>query len=197
MKFNPFFLFKLLFVLIISLATVSFLVDIHPAFALPRNSYYCYGCYVIDADGKVHCCSDSEPRPDSLSLQRKLNDLDLSAQEKFTEAESQLKQFLEQKKSTRDLSGRAVAHQALGDLYTIMNKPDLASSQLMNAKALYQALENSQGVSQVEAQLQEIQSQPIQIQPQPIEAPVRQLRGIPTEQLLRKTQAPQIQLQQR
>ncbi|WP_373529056.1 hypothetical protein [Nostoc sp.] len=79
------------------------------------------------------------------------------------EAVTLLVQFLEQPERTQDINGQAAAHEALGDLYTRMNKPDSASSHLINADALYQRLGNPQRSSEVRQQLGQIQLQ-IQLQ---------------------------------
>jgi hypothetical protein len=95
-------------------------------------------------------------------LVQQLNDL--IAQENFPEAEKLLVQFLGQAERTQDLSGQAAAHEALGDVYTRMNRSDLASSHLKNAGALYQRLGNVQGSSEVQRQIQQMQLRQIQLQ---------------------------------
>ncbi len=80
-------------------------------------------------------------------------------QENFTEAETRYLQALKLTESTNNLEEQAVAHQGLGGVYARMGKPDLASSHLRNAGALYKTLGNAQGSSEVQLQLRQIQLQ--------------------------------------
>jgi hypothetical protein len=145
MKFNS------LFLLIISLATVSTLINIHPASARP-----CPRCGIPTRPGTVR---GGTTLPPGLILQ--LNPL--IAQGDFAGAEKLLVEFKEQAERAQDLNGQAAANQALGDMYARMSKPDLASSHLKNAEALYQKLGNAQGSSEVQVQLRQIELQQIQI----------------------------------
>lgn len=154
MKFNS------LFLPIISLATVSSLFDIHPASAQSPSVVRCPGgsrCGVYTPQGPVR---GGGTLPAELLQQ--LNDL--KAQGNFAEAERLLLQFKEQAERTQDLNGQAAANQALGDVYTRMNKLDSASSHLINADALYQRLGNPQRSSEVKQQLGQIQLQQIRLQ---------------------------------
>jgi tetratricopeptide (TPR) repeat protein len=146
MKFNS------LFLLIISLATVSTLIDIHPA-----SAGQCLRCPVIPRSG-VSRIPGRLPE-DFIQKLKALN-----AQKNFAEAERLLVQFIAQAERTQDLNGQAAAHQELGDVYAKMSQPDLAASHLKNADALYQKLGNAQSSSEVRVQLRQLELQQIQIQ---------------------------------
>jgi hypothetical protein len=152
MKFKSLFLL----LLIISLATISFLVDIHPAYAARVR---CTGslCRIVQSNG-YYRGGGTIPS----DLLQKLNDQII--QKNFHEVERLLVQFSKQAEITQDINGQAAANQVLGDVYTIMSKPDLASSHLTNAGALYQRLGNAQSSSEVRVQLRQIQFQQLQRQ---------------------------------
>ena len=143
-----------LFLMIISLATVSSLVDIHLAYA--QSSKGCTGSYCrrIDRYGTV---SGGGTLPAEL---RQRVDY-LNAQEHFDEAKILLDQFLEK---TQDPDEQAAAHQALADIDARIGELDSASSHLRNAETLYQRSENSQGSNEVREQIQQLQIQQLQIQ---------------------------------
>ncbi|GEM_PF-1434571 len=147
MKFNS------LFLLVISLATVSSLIDIHPASALPCRT--CGG--VRTRPGPVRFPGTVPPE-----VRQKVEAL--SAQGNFAEAERVLLQFKGQAERTQDLNGQAAAYQALADVYTRMGKSELVPSQLNNAEALYQKSGNSVGSGDVQIQRRQIQLQQIQLQ---------------------------------
>ena len=99
MKFNS------LFLLIISLANVSSLVDIHPAYAQKQNNRGCKNC-VINRSGAIR---GGGTIPAELVQQSN----GLINQGNFAEAERLLLQFKEQ----ANLNGQAEANEALGVVY--------------------------------------------------------------------------------
>ena len=161
MKFKP------LPLIIISLATISPLVDVHLASAQMCRSRSL--CTYYDRFGRPYCrvCSRTGGPtnggfPGTLpgtieltpALRQRLNEL--SAQENYAEAEKLLLPLLGQ---TRDLREQAGANQALGYIYAKTKRPDLATTHLKIAETLYQKLGNSQHLSEVRVQLREIQPQ--------------------------------------
>lgn len=152
MKFNS------LFLLVISLATVPSLVDIHPASAqrpCPRQNPRCRGIYT--PNGAIR-----GPGTIPAELQQRLDVL--IAKGSLSEAQGLLVQFLQQSESKQDLVGQAAAHQALASLDVKMNNLNSASSHLKNAEALYQQSGKSELSSEVRVQLRQIQLQQIQLQ---------------------------------
>ena len=146
MKFNS------LFLLVISLATVSSLINIHPA-----SARQCLGCPVATPRGPIRF-----PGRLPVDVRQKLDAL--LAQGDLVGAERVLLQFKEQAERTQDLNGQAAAHQALADVYASMGRPELVPSQLNSAGALYQKTGNSAGFGDVQIQRQQIQRQQIQLQ---------------------------------
>ncbi|PSB28718.1 hypothetical protein C7B82_12765 [Stenomitos frigidus ULC18] len=147
MKFNSFFL------LIISLATVPSLVNIHPA-----SAGRCLKCGVIGPTGSIHGRGTLPPE-----VSQKVDAL--KAQGNFAGAEGALLQFKEQAERTQDLNGQAAAYQALADVYVSMGKSELVPDQLNSAEALFQRSGNSAGFRDVQIQRRQIQLQQIQLQP--------------------------------
>lgn len=147
MKFNS------LFLLIISLATVSTLIDIHPA-----SAQSCPPRCIVIGPGGANRGGGTLP----VDFIQKLDVL--IAQRNFAEAERLLMQFIQQAERAQDLNGQAAAHQELGDVYVKMSNLDLASSHLQNANALYQKLGNTQSSREVRVQLRRVQLRQIQLQ---------------------------------
>ena len=128
MKFNS------LFLLIISLATSSFLTDIHPAAAQSRLKCPPKCPPIITSGGTIRGATTIP-----VDVNQRVEQL--KAQGNFAGAERELGQFLVQAEQNQDVGGQAAAHQALGDLYTQMNKPDLASGQFKRAGVLLRQIQ--------------------------------------------------------
>jgi hypothetical protein len=154
--------FKSLFVSIISVATVSSLVEIHPASA-GRTSTPVYRCTGSSCPVRGISTYGSGTLPVELLQQV----TDLTSQGNFADANEALTQFLKKAEGAQDLDGQAAAHQALADIDARIGELDSASSHLRNAETLYQRSENSQGFSEVQlqqSQLQQLQIQQLQLQ---------------------------------
>lgn len=144
-----------LFLLIISLASVSSLVDVYPASAqrVPCTGSRCSKYTLRGTVGRGTLPSDFIRQLDFLN-----------AQGNFAEVERLLLQFIGQAESTQDLNGQAAAHQGLADVYIRMGRSELAPIQLNSAGALYRKSGNSAGSSEVQVQLRQMQLQQIQLQ---------------------------------
>jgi hypothetical protein len=164
---------KSFFLLILSVTTISPLVDIRAALAQCNWWWSCNDKYRFGSTTGGPILPPSQiQRSNEMITQGKATVGDFMAiaydsaqKQDFATSETRYRQALELAEKTQDLDAQAAAHQGLGGVYTKIGKSNLGSSHLRNAGTLYRKSGNSQRSNEVRQQLRQIEFQQIKVKP--------------------------------